>query len=165
MDAASIDDTGAIPEGASQAAPKPARSLGPLRMIWKAALAYPSRVVTAALALLVTASATLAIPNGFKLVIDKGFAHGGQTGDIARWFEYLLLIVVVLAIGTAVRFYTVSWLGERVVADIRLAVQRNLLRLSPAFFEENSPKEISSRMTSDTALIEQVVGTTVSVAL
>ena len=58
-----------------------------------------------------------------------------------------------------------SWLGERVVADIRLAVQTNLLRLSPGFFEENSPKEISSRMTADTSLIEQVVGTTVSVAL
>jgi ATP-binding cassette subfamily B protein len=63
------------------------------------------------------------------------------------------------------RFYFVSWLGERVVADIRLRVHRNLLRLAPAFYEENSPKEISSRMTSDTALIEQVVGTTVSVAL
>ena len=63
------------------------------------------------------------------------------------------------------RFYSVSWLGERVVADIRLAVQANLLRLAPGFFEENSPKEISSRMTADTALIEQVVGTTVSVAL
>jgi ATP-binding cassette subfamily B protein len=144
---------------------KPARTLGPLRMIWSAALAYPSVVATAALALLVTASATLAIPNGFKLVIDKGFARGGNPADIGRWFQYLLLIVLILAAGTAVRFYTVSWLGERVVADIRLAVQKNLLRLSPAFFEENSPKEISSRMTSDTALIEQVVGTTVSVAL
>jgi ATP-binding cassette subfamily B protein len=59
----------------------------------------------------------------------------------------------------------VSWLGERVVADIRLKVQANLLRLPPSFFETNSPKEISSRMTSDTAIIEQVVGTTVSVAL
>jgi ATP-binding cassette subfamily B protein len=77
----------------------------------------------------------------------------------------LLLIAGVLAIGTALRFYFVSWLGERVVADIRLRVHRNLLRLAPAFYEENSPKEISSRMTSDTALIEQVVGTTVSVAL
>jgi ATP-binding cassette subfamily B protein len=74
-------------------------------------------------------------------------------------------MVAVLAIGTAVRFFNVSWLGERVVADIRLAVQRNLLRQPPSFFEENSPKEISSRMTADTALIEQVVGTTVSVAL
>src|SRR3546814_14495674 len=75
------------------------------------------------------------------------------------------LIVVILALATALRFYFVSWLGERTVADIRQAVQRNLLRLAPGFFEENRPSEIASRMTSDTAIIEQVVGTTVSVAL
>ena len=144
---------------------KPVRSLGPLRMIWQAATAYPSRVATAGAALLVTAAATLAIPSGFRLIIDRGFARGGNPDDIARWFQYLLVIVVVLAIGTAVRYYAVSWLGERVVADIRLAVQNNLLRLAPSFFEDNSPKEISSRMTADTSLIEQVVGTTVSVAL
>lgn len=143
----------------------PARGLGPLRMIWNAAAKYPGRVVTAGLALMVTAGATLAIPSGFRLIIDRGFGAGGDPADIGRWFQYLLLIVTVLAIGTAVRFYAVSWLGERVVADIRLAVQRNLLRLAPGFFEENSPKEISSRMTADTSLIEQVVGTTVSVAL
>ncbi|MEO6092482.1 MAG: ABC transporter transmembrane domain-containing protein, partial [Novosphingobium sp.] len=141
------------------------KSLGPLTLIWRAALAYPGWVATACLALLVTASATLAIPNGFRLIIDRGFAQGGDPAHIGRWFEYLLLIVVVLALGTAVRFYSVSWLGERVVADIRLAVQTNLLRLAPGFFEDNSPKEISSRMTADTGLIEQVVGTTVSVAL
>jgi ATP-binding cassette, subfamily B, bacterial len=151
------------PQSAAEA--KPARSLGPLRMIWKAALCYPGRVATAAASLLVTASATLAIPSGFRLIIDRGFAEGGDPADIGRWFEYLLMIIVILAVGTATRFYAVSWLGERVVADIRLAVQRNLLRLSPGFFEENSPREISSRMTSDTALIEQIVGTTVSVAL
>src|SRR5690606_2566142 len=77
----------------------------------------------------------------------------------------LFMIVIVLALGTAARFYFVSWLGERVVADIRSAVQRNLLRLSPGFFEQNSPSEISSRMTADTAQIEHVVGTTISVAL
>ena len=144
---------------------RPVRSLGPLRMIWKAALAYPARLVIAGIALMITAGATLAIPSGFRLIIDRGFASGGNPDDIGRWFQYLLLIVAVLALGTAVRYYSVSWLGERVVADIRLAVQRNLLRLSPSFFEDNSPKEISSRMTSDTTLIEQVVGTTVSVAL
>jgi len=144
---------------------KPAKSLGPLRMIWKAALAYPRQIAFALLALLVTASATLAIPAGFKLVIDEGLAAGGSPEDIGRWFEYLLLIVLVLAIATAFRFYFVSWLGERVVADVRNQVQANLLRMAPGFFEENSPKEISSRMTSDTALIEQVVGTSVSVAL
>ena len=146
-------------------APKPAKSLGPLGMIFRAALAYPGRVATAGAALLVTALATLAIPSGFRLIIDRGFAAGGNPADISRWFEYLLMIVAVLAAGTAVRFYAVSWLGERVVADIRLAVQANLLRLAPSFFEENSPKEISSRMTADTAIIETVVGTTVSVAL
>jgi ATP-binding cassette subfamily B protein len=70
-----------------------------------------------------------------------------------------------LAVATATRYYFVSWLGERTVADIRLAVHRNLLRLSPGFFEENRPAEITSRMTVDTTIIEQVVGTTVSVAL
>ncbi len=141
------------------------RSLRPLRMVYRAGANYPGHVVLALVALCITAAATLAIPAGFKLVIDRGFADGADPGNIARWFQYLLMIVGVLAIGTAMRFYFVSWLGERVVADIRLRVQENLLRLAPGFYEENSPKEISSRMTSDTALIEQVVGTTVSVAL
>ncbi|WP_341710973.1 ABC transporter transmembrane domain-containing protein [Erythrobacter sp.] len=141
------------------------RSLRPLRMVWQAASNYPGHVALALVALMITASATLAIPAGFKMVVDRGFAEGSDPGEIARWFRYLLLIVAVLAMGTAMRFYFVSWLGERVVADVRLKVQENLMRLAPGFYEENSPKEISSRMTSDTALIETVVGTTVSVAL
>ncbi|MFV0645670.1 MAG: ABC transporter transmembrane domain-containing protein, partial [Sphingomonadaceae bacterium] len=134
-------------------------------MIWAQTGQYPLQVMLALLALLITSAATIAIPAGFKMIIDHGFAEGGSLDEIARWFRYLLLIVGVLGIGTAMRFYFVSWLGERVVADIRLNVQNNLMRLSPGFYEENSPKEISSRMTSDTAVIEQVVGTTVSVAL
>ncbi|MBX7481808.1 ATP-binding cassette domain-containing protein [Qipengyuania sp. 6D47A] len=141
------------------------RSLRPLGMVYRAGASYPGHVALALVALLITAAATLAIPAGFKLVIDRGFAAGADPTDMGRWFRYLLMIVGVLALGTAMRFYFVSWLGERVVADIRLRVQDNLLRLAPGFYEENSPKEISSRMTSDTALIEQVVGTTVSVAL
>ncbi len=141
------------------------RDLGPLRMVWQAACGYPGKLSLAGLALCVTAAATLGIPSGFRLIIDRGFGQGGDPADIWRWFQYLLLIVAVLAVGTACRFYFVSWLGERVVADIRLKVQENLLRLAPSFFEENSPSEIASRMTSDTTLIEQVVGTTVSVAL
>lgn len=141
------------------------RSLRPLKMVYQSAGTYPGHVALAVLALFITAAATLAIPAGFKLVIDRGFAEGADPADMGRWFRFLLMIVGVLAMGTAMRFYFVSWLGERVVADIRLRVQQNLLRLAPGFYEENSPKEISSRMTSDTALIEQVVGTTVSVAL
>jgi ATP-binding cassette subfamily B protein len=141
------------------------RSVKNLRMVWGFALRYPGHISVAGLALLAAAGATSGIPYAFKLIIDKGFAHGGGTGDIARWFEYLLLLVGVMAIATALRFYFVSWLGERTVADIRLAVHRNLLRLSPGFFEENRPAEITSRVTVDTTIIEQVVGTTVSVAL
>lgn len=160
-----MDESRAEQTGAEGAAPPKARSIRPLLMIWRQALNYPGRVALALVALTITAAATLAIPSGFKLIIDRGFAAGGDPADIARWFRYLAIIVVVLALGTAMRFYFVSWLGERVVADIREKVQDNLLRLAPGFYEENSPKEISSRMTSDTTLIEQVVGTTVSVAL
>src|SRR5688500_2638556 len=115
---------------------EPASTLGPLRMIFSAAARYPSKVALALVALVITAAATLAIPSGFRLIIDRGFAAGADPIEIGRWFRYLFLIVAVLALGTACRFYFVSWLGERVVADIRLAVQRNLLRPSPGFFEE-----------------------------
>jgi ATP-binding cassette subfamily B protein len=144
----------------------PGRSVKNLRMVWSFALRYPGRVAIAGLARLVAAAAATSIPLGFKLIIDKGFGPGaGDSSDIARWFEGLLAVVVIMAIATAVRYYFVSWLGERTVADIRLAVHRNLLRLSPGFFEENRPAEITSRITVDTTIIEQVVGTTVSVAL
>jgi ATP-binding cassette subfamily B protein len=142
---------------------EPRRKLGSLRMIWHYASAYPLQLVIAAIALGVAALATLAIPWQFKEMIDSGFVAGG--GDVAPHFRLFYAIVLTLAFATALRFYFVSWLGERTVADIRQAVQRNLLRLAPGFFEENRPSEIASRMTSDTTIIEQVVGTTVSVAL
>ena len=148
------------PQTAARADARPA--LGSLAMLWRFARRYPGRIAGALLALIVSSAATLGIPSGFRLVIDRGFMGGG---DISRWFEYLLMIVVVLALATALRFYFVSWLGERVVADIRSATQANLLRQAPRFFEENRPSEIASRMTADTAIVEQVVGSTVSVAL
>lgn len=139
------------------------RKLSSLRMIWGFATAYPAKIAGAAIALGIAAAATLAIPWQFRNMIDSGFVAGG--GDIAPHFRFFYVIVIVLALATATRFYFVSWLGERVVADVRAAVQRNLLRLAPSYFEENRPSEIASRMTADTALIEQIVGTTVSVAL
>lgn len=147
------------------AVPESAKKLGNLRMVWSYASSYPRQIAFALLALAIAAGSTLAIPAGFRLIIDRGFAAGGNPDNIAKWFQILLVIVAVMAIATAFRFYFVSWLGERTVADIRVAVNRNLLRQSPAFFEENRPAEIASRMTSDTSVIEQVVGTTVSVAL
>ncbi|MEO6386819.1 MAG: ABC transporter transmembrane domain-containing protein [Croceibacterium sp.] len=144
---------------------KPAKDLGPLRMIWREALKYPKQVAIALTALLVSSAATLAIPYRFRVIIDRAFGEHANITVINHSFYYLFMIVLVLGVASAVRFYFVSWLGERVVADLRRRVQNNLLRLSPGFFEENSPNEISSRMTSDTTVIDQVVGTTVSLAL
>ncbi|QDP20219.1 ABC transporter transmembrane domain-containing protein [Sphingomonas xanthus] len=141
---------------------KPRKSLSSLGMVWRFAIRYPAPLAAASVALLVAAASTSGIPYAFKLIIDRGFSGGG---DIARWFQYLLFLVMLMALATAVRFYFVSWIGERVVADIRLAVHRNLLRLAPGYFEENRPAEITSRITVDTTIIEQVVGTTISVAL
>lgn len=134
-------------------------------MVWKQALHYPWQVFFAGAALLTTSAATSYIPSRVKQIIDKGFGSSTPVSEINHAFLSMLAVIVVLGLGTAVRFYFVSWLGERVVADVRLNVQANLLRMSPGFFEENSPAEISSRMTSDTALIEMAVGTSVSVAL
>ena len=141
----------------------PKGKIGSLLLIWGYALRYKWTIAAAALSLLLAAGATLAIPDGFRRVIDQGFVAGG--GSIDRQFNYLLGMVALLAVATACRFYFVSMLGEKVIADIRVAVHENLLRLEPRFFEENRPSEIASRVTSDTAVIEIVVGTTVSVAL
>jgi ATP-binding cassette subfamily B protein len=141
----------------------PKGKIGNLLVIWRYALRYKGTMLGACVALFLAAGATLAIPAGFRQVIDKGFVAGG--GDVSRQFDILFLMVAVLAVATAFRFYFVSMLGEKVIADIRVAVQDNLLRLEPRFFEENRPSEIASRVTSDTAVIEMVVGSTVSIAL
>ncbi len=134
-----------------------------LAIIWRYAIRYRGTLAGAGTALLVAAGATLAIPDGFRRLIDRGFAAG--SGEIGPLFNYLLAMVIVLAVATALRFYFVSMLGERVVADVRTAVHDNMLRLEPRFFEENRPSEIASRITADTAVIELVVGATVSQAL
>ena len=144
---------------------EPRRRLGNLATVWRYATRYPLQIAAALVALAIAAGATLFIPYTFKQVVDNGFAAGADADRIAPYFEGLIAVVVVLALATAVRFYFVSWLGERTVADIRADVHRNLLRLAPRYFEENRPSEIASRLTADTAIIEQVVGSTMSVAL
>ncbi|KQN92762.1 ABC transporter [Sphingomonas sp. Leaf231] len=144
----------------------PSRRLGNLAMVFRHAAKYPLQITAAFMALAVTSGATIAIPYSFKRVIDRGFAGSDASPDaVAQSFHYMLMIVVVLALGTAVRFYFVAWLGERVVADIRTEVQRHLMTLSPSFYETNRPSEIASRLTADTGQIETVVGSTVSIAL
>ena len=144
--------------------PAPSRKLSNLLVVWRFTSRYPLQLSCAVLALIVAATATLYIPRTFQLVVDNGFA-GGSAAAIAPYFHRLLMVVVVLAFATAARFWFVSWLAERTVADMRVAVQRNLIRLAPRWFEENRPSEIASRLTADTAIVEQIVGSTVSVAL
>ncbi|WP_416908530.1 MAG: ABC transporter transmembrane domain-containing protein [Polymorphobacter sp.] len=149
----------------SDLAPPAPRKLSRLRLIWRFVRAYPGHLAGALIALAVAAAATLSIPQGLKAIVDKGFAQGSDPATIAPFFYGMLAIVSVLGIATAFRFYFVSWIGERVVADMRRAVHSHLLSLDPAFFEENRPAEISSRLTADTAVIEQVVATSASLAL
>src|SRR5882672_10878597 len=96
-------------ETVSASLPEPVtkRSLSNLRIVWDAAKRYPRQIVTAWAALIVTSAATLTIPWGFRQIIDRGFGHGAN-GSVAHWFYLLLGVVVILALATAVRFYSVS---------------------------------------------------------
>ena len=125
---------------------------------------YAGRWALAFLALLVAASATLALPVAFRYLIDLGFS-GGNREHIDRYFVALFLVSLVLAGATAMRFYLVSWLGERVTTDLRRAVYDRILRMSPQFFETTQTGEVLSRLTTDTTLIQTVVGTSLSQGL
>ncbi|MDG2278397.1 MAG: ABC transporter transmembrane domain-containing protein [Pseudomonadales bacterium] len=125
---------------------------------------YVKQVVAASIALVVTATATLSLGQGIRLVIDSGFASG-EAEVLVESIRLFVGFVVLLTIGTFVRFYFVSWVGERVSADIRLAVFNHLIRMHPGFFEENAPSEIQSRITTDTTLLQTVIGSSVSIAL
>jgi ATP-binding cassette, subfamily B, bacterial len=107
------------------------------------------------------AAATLAVPLAFRGVVDTGLTSDA----IDRQFIYLLLLAAVLAVMTASRFYMMSWLGERVVADIRQRVFENVLRQSPRYFETLQTGEVLSRLTSDTTLVQTLVGSSISIAL
>jgi ATP-binding cassette, subfamily B, bacterial len=125
---------------------------------------YRPRIALALAALVVAAGATLTVPLAFRSLIDLGFSSA-NAGHINRYFVALFLVAALLAAATAARFYTVSWLGERVTADIRSAVYDRVIRMPPAFFETTRTGEVLSRLTTDTTLIETVVGTSLSMGL
>jgi len=125
---------------------------------------YVRQVVFASIALVVTAGATLSIGQGIRLVIDSGFASG-EADVLVDSLSLFAAFVLILTAGTFVRFYFVSWVGERVSADIRQAVFTHLIHIHPGFFERNAPSEIQSRITTDTTLLQTVIGSSVSIAL
>ncbi len=139
------------------------RSLAPLRPIFGFLYPYRFSIAFATFALIVSSTATLILPVFVRRLVD----HFGlsELDRISQYFFFVLLAVAVLALATALRFYYVTWIGERVVADIRKAVFDHILSLTPSFFELTRTGEVVSRLTADTTLIQTVVGSSVSVAM
>ena len=125
---------------------------------------YKLRLAGASVALLFTAGATLSMGRGLQVLIDQGFGNG-DSADLAGAVSLLIAIAAAIAVGTFIRFYLVSWLGERVSADLRKAVFDNIVRLHPGYFELNRSGEIMSRLTTDTTLLQTIIGSSFSMAL
>lgn len=162
------------PTGNTDSEPSRKSSLAALKGLLPFLAPYRRQFALAGIALLFAAGATLAIPAAFKQMIDHGFgaASGSPGGPGGQSIEHvnavflaLFGVASVLAVATAARYYMVSWLGERVVADVRAAVYRHVVRQSPEFFETTRTGEVLSRLTTDTTLIQTVVGTSISLAL
>jgi ATP-binding cassette subfamily B protein len=155
-----------VPDAAAnaEAAPPAPRRLRPLLALRPYIARYPRMLVAALLALILSAGAMLTVPVAVRRMIDHGFG-GGDGVFIDRYFAMLIVIGLVLALASAGRFYTVNWLGERVVADLRANVFRHLAALGPAFYERTHSGEIMSRLTADTTQIKAAAGTALSQAL
>ncbi len=149
------------------------KNLGQIRPLMRFVRPYRPMVAGALVALTVSAASVLAMGVGLRLLIDEGLGAGNIDNSISgdnvelldKALLYLIGMVVLLAASTFSRFYTVSWLGERVVADIRREIFERILRLSPAFFEINKTGELLSRITTDTTLLQTVIGSQASSAL
>ncbi|HSR71596.1 MAG TPA: ABC transporter transmembrane domain-containing protein, partial [Kiloniellales bacterium] len=140
------------------------RDLGRLRALWRFLRPYRRQVATAVLALSVAAGTVLALGAGLRKLVDEGFASG-NTALLDQAVLVLFGVVILLAGASYLRFYMVSWIGERVVADIRRAVFDRVIGLSPAYFEVTRSGEILSRLTTDTSVLQLVIGTSASFAL
>ncbi|MBW0148105.1 ABC transporter transmembrane domain-containing protein [Marinobacter arenosus] len=125
---------------------------------------YRKAVAGALVALVVTAGITLGLGQGLRILVDQGLATESPA-MLARAIGLFFVLVLGLAFGSFARFYLVSWIGERVVADIRKKVFNHLIDLHPGFFEQNRALEIQSRFTADTTVLQSVIGSTVSIAL
>src|SRR6185436_10416984 len=134
-----------------------AANLRALSILMQFAKPYRRRMLFFAAALIVSAGCFLVIGQGLKQVVDRGFSHGDPAA-LNQGLFFLLGVIVVMAGATWVRFYLITWLGERVIADIRRTVFSHLLNLSPAWFEQTRTGEMISRLTTDTALLEQIIG-------
>jgi ATP-binding cassette subfamily B protein len=153
-------------ETARVAAGRPkAKSLAPLRALLPFLRPYRGRIMVAVVALIASSTATLILPQFARGLIDARGLSAAQAHALTDFYAAFIVAAAVLGMASATRFYAVTWLGERVVADIRKAVFDNVLGLSPQFFEVTRTGEVLSRMTADTTLIQTVVGSSASLAL
>ena len=141
-----------------------ARSVKPLAALWPFLRPYRKVLLGAMVALLLASGAMLALPVALKGLIDKGMA-AGSAATINGYFIAFLGVAVLFGAFAALRFYMVTWLGERVVADIRSAVYRKVVRMDPQFFEVTRTGEVLSRLTTDTTLVQSIAGSGLSIAL
>ncbi|MAU40619.1 MAG: ABC transporter [Kordiimonas sp.] len=142
----------------------PKKNIKELTLLWTYLSRHKAVMTFALISLVTAAAATLGIGQALRFMIDLGFSAENNS-SIDLYFAALMGVAVVLALATYGRYYLVSWLGERVVAEVRAAVFTKIMSLSPEFFEKNISGDIVSRLTTDTTLIQSVVGATVSVAL
>jgi len=126
---------------------------------------YKGRIALAGLFLLLAAGTTLAFPLALRLLIDQGLSGPDSGARLAGQFGQLFLVAAALAVFSSLRFYTVTWLGERITADVRNAVYGHVLQQSPAFFETTQTGEVLSRLSNDTTLVQTVVGSSLSMGL
>jgi ATP-binding cassette subfamily B protein len=126
---------------------------------------YKGRIALAGLFLLLAAGTTLAFPWALRLLIDQGLSGPDSGARLAGQFGQLFLVAAALAVFSSLRFYTVTWLGERITADVRNAVYGHVLQQSPAFFETTQTGEVLSRLSNDTTLVQTVVGSSLSMGL
>lgn len=141
-----------------------AASLKPLATLWPFIRPYRGVLIAALAALLIAAAAMLALPIALRFLIDRGFAKS-DVETINRYFAGFLAAALVFGSFAALRFYLVSWLGERVVADIRTTVYARVIRMDPLFFEVTRVGEVLSRLTTDTTLVQSISGISLSIAL
>ena len=141
-----------------------AKSMAPLRQMLAFLWPHKSRLIAAGIALIFTAGANLTLGYGVRILIDEGFS-GADASGLYQAVSFILFVGIAIAIGSMTRFYLVSWLGERVSADLRSAVFNNLVHLQPSYFETNHSGEIMSRLTTDTTLLQTLIGSSVSLAV
>jgi len=152
-----------MPTQAAESAPA-ARGLRPLLALVPFGLRYRGRILAGLGALTLASAATLAVPLAVREMIDFGFAPE-NAAYIDRYFELMLVVAAVLAAASALRYYLVISLGERVVADLRAALFAHIIELSPAFYDRERTGEIASRLTADTTQIKAAFGASASIAL